>query len=181
MLESISFLLNPKVYLDEKFLELKNSLNDVISNTIGTTLKSNNVNFNSEGSIDNTIKLLKITQPKANVSQLEDVLCWMISNTQDYTKLPVIVKKMNGNIDVNETWKSLNDWITHLDQEKNELLLQIAADEEAVRQAEREAAIAQAEKEAAAKKAAADAALAAAAAAAQQAQAAIDAAAALKK
>lgn len=178
MLESISLLLNPKVYLDEKFLELKNSLNDVIKNTIGT-LKSDN--FNSEGSIDNTIKLLKIKEPRANVSQLEDVLCWMISNTQDYKKFPVIVKKLNGNIDVNETWKSLNDWISHLDDEKNELLMQVAQAEEQEKLAEKQAAIAVAEKEAAAKKAVADAALAAAAAAAQQAQVAIDAAAALKK
>ncbi len=178
MLESISLLLNPKVYLDEKFLELKNSLNDVIKNTIGT-LKSDN--FNSEGSIDNTIKLLKIKEPRANASQLEDVLCWMISNTQDYKKLPVIVKKLNGNIDVNETWKSLNDWISHLDDEKNELLMQVAQAEEQEKLAEKQVAIAIAEKEAATKKAAADAALAAAATAAQQAQAAIDAATALKK
>jgi hypothetical protein len=180
MLESISFLLNPKLYLDGKFLELKNSLNEVISSTIGT-LKNNIVNNNVDNSVVETLKLLKIIQPKANISQLEDVICWMVNNTQDYTKFPVIVKKVNGNIDVNETWKSLSDWIEHLDSEKNELLLQVAAAEEALRQEEKNAAIAQAEKEAATKKAAADAALAAAAAAAQQAQAAIDAAEKLKK
>jgi hypothetical protein len=178
MLESISLLLNPKTYLDEKFLELKNSLNDTIKNTIGS-LKSNN--FGNESSIDNTIKLLKIKEPRANAAQLEDVLCWMISNTQDYKKFPVIVKKLNGSIDVNETWKFLNDWVSHLDDEKNELLMQAAQEEEAEKLAEKQAAILIAEKEAATKKAAADAALAAAASAAQQAQAAIDAAAALKK
>lgn len=180
MLESISFLLNPKSYLDEKFLELKNSLNEIISSSVGS-LKSTGLGTGIDNNVVETLKLMKVIQPRANISQLEDVICWMINNTQDYTKFPVIVKKANGNIDVNETWKSLSDWISHLDQEKNELLLQVAAAEEALRQAERDAAIAQAEKEAASKKAAADAALAAAAAAAQQAQAAIDAAEKLKK
>lgn len=177
MLESISFLLNPKQYFDEKILELKFSINDIISTTLLDIKNNKNINT----SVDEVLKLLKIKDPRANVEQLDDVLCWMIGNTEDYSKFPVMIKKSNGNIDVNETWNSLNIWIEHLNEGKNKLLLEVAAAEEAVKQAEREAAIKQAEKEALSKKAAADAALAAAAAAAQQAQAAIEAAEKLKK
>lgn len=177
MLDSISFLLNPKQYFDEKLSDLKLSLSEAISTTLVDLKNSKSANT----TVDETLKLLKIKDPRANVAQLDDVLCWMIDNTEDYSTFPVMVKKSNGNIDVNETWNSLNVWINHLNEGRNKILMQIAAEEEAIKQAEREAAIKLAEKEALAKKAAADAALAAAAAAAQQAQAAIEAAEKLKK
>lgn len=177
MLESISFLLNPKQYFDEKLSEIKTSLSEVISTTLVDIKNNKNVNT----TVDETLKLLKIKDPRANVAQLDDVLCWMIDNTEDYSTFPVIIKKSNGNIDVNETWGSLSVWIEHLNHGRNKLLMQIAAEEEAIKQAERDQAIKMAEKEVLAKKVAADAALAAAAAAAQQAQAAIEAAEKLKK
>lgn len=178
MLNAISFFMDPKSYIDQKFLELKSSLNEIIVSSISSV---NNIQSHDESLIADALKKLNIIQPKANTLQLENVLCWMISNTQDYTKFPIMIKNEDGSLNINETWKSLSDWIVHVELEKNNLLLQVAVAEEQKKQAEKDAIIAAAEKEVAAKKAAADAALAAAAIAAQQAQEAINTAASLKK
>jgi hypothetical protein len=132
MLESISFLLNPKQYLDEKFSELKISLNETISLTLSNVTSTKN-NSKNNSSIDELLKLLKIKSPKANITQLDDVLCWMIENTTNTEKFPVIIKKVSGNIDVNETWRSISDWFEHLSEEKNRALLEVAAAEELIK------------------------------------------------
>lgn len=172
------FLLNSKQYFDEKFLQLKSSLSIIISENLSNLKPTSSTNKNY--TVDETLRLLKIKNPRINIAQLDDILCWMIDNTTDYSKFPVIVSKTNGNIDVNETWKSINSWIDHLNEEKSRVLMEVAAAEEKLKQAEKDAAIKKAEEEAAAKKAAADAALSAAAKAAQQAQEALEAAEKLK-